>query len=322
MNRRDLMKAGLGAMVVASATARGDDPIAESDPAETIKKLMPLVAKTPIETVRLSDTLHIVTGAGGNIAVLIGPDGATVVDSGIPDKAKPSLEASRKIAGKPIATLINTHWHFDHAGGNLEFHRSGAQIIATANTRKRLSADQYTEVFKMTTPASPRDAQPSVTVDEAELHVGDETLHLISVPPAHTDGDLIVHFRNADVIHAGDLFNNGFYPNIDASSGGWLGGMIGGCDRVIKLAGSKTKIIPGHGSVATLDDLVSFRKMLGAIYDRVSPMVDAGKSVDQVILARPTQPFDSAFGKGFFNGHIFARIVYDGLLKHREEKSR
>lgn len=161
-----------------------------------------------------------------------------------------------------------------------------------------------------------------MTLEEAELHVGDETLHLISVPPAHTDGDLIVHFRSADVIHTGDLFSNGFYPNIDASSGGWLGGMIVGCDRVIKLARSTTKIIPGHGPVATLDDLLSFRKMLGAVYDRISPMVDAGKTVNEVIVARPTQPFDAAFGKGFFNGHIFARIVYGGLVKHREEKGK
>ncbi len=136
----------------------------------------------------------------------------------------------------------------------------GATIVATATTRQRLSTDQYTEAFKMTTPASPPVALPTFTADEADFHVGAETVHLTAVPPAHTDGDLIVHFTAHDVIHTGDLFSNGFYPNIDASSRGWIGGMIAAADRILKLAGPKTKIIPGHGPIGTPADLAGLSR--------------------------------------------------------------
>ncbi len=216
-----------------------------------------------------------------------------------------------------MSVLVNTHWHFDHAGGNEVFGHAGAVIIATDATRKRLSTDQYTEVFKMTTPASPAVALPSLTFDEATLHVGDETIHLFAVPPAHTDGDLVVHFTSRDVIHTGDLFSNGFYPNIDASSRGWIGGMIAAADRVLKLAGPDTKIIPGHGPVGNRENLAAFRKMLVTIHDRLSPMLDAGKTIIEAIDAKPTKDLDATWAKGFFNGGIFTRIAYDGMLKHR-----
>jgi glyoxylase-like metal-dependent hydrolase (beta-lactamase superfamily II) len=321
MHRRDLLKAGVGTAgtFFLGSSARGDDPIAESDPVEAIRKGLPLLMQSRVEAAGLTDKLHLVQGAGGNVAVLAGPDGATVVDSGIPDRGTAVLETVRRLAaGKPIAALINTHWHFDHAGGNATFGKAGAAIWATANTRARLAIEQYSEAFKMKSPASPPEALPTLTFDEAGFHVADEEVHLTAVPPAHTDGDLIVHFRKADVIHAGDLFNNGFYPNIDASSRGWLGGMIAAADRLLKLAGPGTRIIPGHGPLATVDDLAAYRKMLVALYDRIAPMVDAGKTVEEVILARPTKDFDPTWGKGFFNGHTFTRIAYGGLVKHRE----
>src|SRR5262249_15690223 len=149
--------------------------------------------------------------------------------------------------------------------------RAGATIIATAATRKRLETDQYTEVFKLTTPASPPIALPTLTSDEFELHLGADVIHLAAVPLAHTDGDLIVHFRTRDLIHPGDLFSNGLYPNIDASSLGWIGGMIAAADRILKLAGPQTRIIPGHGPLATPADLTAFRKMLVTVHDRLTP---------------------------------------------------
>src|SRR5262249_35180580 len=149
-----------------------------------------------------------------------------------------------------------------HAGGNEVFGRAGASIFATAATRRRLATEQYTEAFKLTTPASPPIALPSMTADDFELHVGNELIRLTAVPPAHTDGDLMVHFTTRDVIHTGDLFSNGFYPNIDASSLGWIGGMIAAADRILKLAGPKTRIIPGHGPMGTPADLAAFRQML------------------------------------------------------------
>ena len=319
MNRREWMQSGLGAAacVLAAARVRGDEPPDDSDPAPLIAKIGPMMAKIPIQDVELATGLHLIQGPGGNIAVLDGPDGLTVVDSGVPMRAKEVFETVKRVGGKPVSRLINTHWHFDHAGGNEVFARAGATILATAATRKRLATDQYTEVFKMTTPASPPIALPTLTSDEFELHVGSEVLHLTAVPPAHTDGDLIVHFTSHDVIHTGDLFSNGFYPNIDASSLGWIGGMIAAADRILKLAGPKTRIIPGHGPMATPADLAAFRKMLVTVHDRLAPMLDAGKTIQEAIAARPTSDLDATWGKGFFTGGMFTRVAYDGLAKHR-----
>ena len=319
MNRREWMRAGLGAAgaLVLAGRARGDGPADDSDPAPLIARMGPMMAKVPIEVVRLAADFHLIQGPGGNIAVLGGPDGLIVVDSSVPNRANDVFEAVKRVGGKPVTRLINTHWHFDHAGGNEVFGRAGATILATEATRKRLATDQYTEVFKMTTPASPPGALPILTFDEAELHVGPETIHLTAVPPAHTDGDLIVHFTSHDVIHAGDLFCNGFYPNIDASSLGWIGGMIAAADRLLKLAGPKTRIIPGHGPLATPADLAAFRKVLATVHDRLAPMLDAGKTLQEAIAARPTADLDPTWGKRFFTGGMFTRVAYDGLAKHR-----
>src|SRR5262249_46352844 len=289
MSRREWMQSGLGAagVLLATSWARGDEPPDDSDPAPLIAKMGPLMEKIPNRAVELAAGLHLIQGPGGNIAVLDGPDGLTVVDSGVPMRAKDIFETVRRVGGKPVSRLINTHWHFDHAGGNEVFARAGATIFATAATRKRLATDQYTEVFKLTTPASPPIALPTLTSDELELHVGAEVIHLTAVRPPHTDGDLVVHFRTRDVIHTGDLFSNGFYPNIDASSLGWIGGMIAAADGILKLAGPKTRIIPGHGPLATPADLAAFRKMLVTVRDRLAPLAHPGKSTQDAIDARP-----------------------------------
>lgn len=317
MNRREWLQSGIAAAVLMTGRVRGDEPVDDSDPAPLIAKMGPLMAKIPVETAELATDLHLVQGPGGNIVVLDGPDGLTVVDSGIPTRAKDILEAIKRVGKKPISRLINTHWHFDHAGGNELFGREGATIYATAATRKRLATEQYTEVFKLTTPPSPAIALPTLTSDQFDLHVGSGVLHLAAVPPAHTDGDLLVHFPTHDLIHTGDLFSNGFYPNIDSSSLGWIGGMIAAADRILKLAGPKTRIIPGHGPVATPADLAAFRKMLVTVQDRLAPMADAGKTTQEAIASRPTADLDGTWAKGFFTGGMFTRIAYDGLVKHR-----
>jgi cyclase len=319
IQRRKFLRTGLGtaAALLLAGRARSDEPKDDSDLTTLLSKIGPILNKVPITVVNVAAGFDVIQGPGGNVAVLRGPDGLLVVDSGVPARAKEILDTAKRIGGKPISTLVNTHWHFDHAGGNEVFARAGATIVATATTRKRLSTDQYTEAFKMTTPASPPSALPVLTVDEAGFHVGDEIVNIHAVPPAHTDGDLIVHFASRDVIHTGDLFSNGFYPNIDASSRGWIGGMIVAADRILKLAGPNTKIIPGHGPIGTAADLAAFRKMLVTLNDRLAPMLDAGKSTGEAIAARPTKDLDATWGKGIFTGGMFTRLVYDGLVKHR-----
>ncbi len=321
MQRREVLRAGLGmaGAILACGSAQDDGRADDSDPAGLIAKIGPMLSKIPIQVASIADGLDLIQGPGGNIAVLRGPEGLFVVDSGIPARAQEVFEKARQVGSKPVSVLINTHWHFDHAGGNEVFGRGGAVIIATDATRKRLSTDQYTEAFKLTTPASPAVARPSVTFNEAALHVGNETVELSAVAPAHTDGDLFVHFTTRDVIHTGDLFSNGFYPNIDASSRGWIGGMIAAADRILKLAGPGTKIIPGHGPMGTKEDLAAFRKMLVTLHDRLLPMLDSGKTTQEAIDAKPTKDLDATWGKGLFTGGMFTRIVYDGMVKHRSE---
>ena len=213
--------------------------------------------------------------------------------------------------------MINTHWHFDHAGGNEVFARAGATVFATAATRKRLATEQYTEVFKMKTPASPPIALPTLTSDEFELHVGSEVIAPGRGSPAHTDGDLIVHFTALDVIHTGDLFSNGFYPNIDASSLGWIGGMIAAADRILKLAGPKTRIIPGHGPHRHAGPAGRLPKDARHGPRPPGTLLDAGKTIQEAIAAKPTRDLDAVWAKGFPGG-MFTRVAYDGLVKRRE----
>jgi len=328
IRRRDWLRSGLGmagaAAIggMASRPARADNPPPESDPAEAIKQLGPMMAKVKVEVSPLADRLHLITGPGGNMAALACDDGVLLVDCGFPGRTEEIGDAARRAGGKPVSVLINTHWHVDHAGGNADLARGGARIWATANTRKRLSTDQYNEAFRMASPASPPEALPSLTLEEADIYAGGEEIHLASVPPAHTDGDLIIHFRKADVIHAGDLFTSGGYPNIDANSRGWIGGMILAADRILKLAGPKTRIIPGHGPVSSPEGLAAFRRMLVGVHDAIAPLVDAGKTADEVVAASPTRPFDAAWGKGPFNGPMFARLAHGGVVKHREESAK
>jgi cyclase len=319
MNRREWMQSGLGAagIFMAAGRVRGDEPPDDSDPAPLIAKMGPLMAKIPVQSAELATGFHLISGPGGNIAVLDGPDGLTVVDSGVPMRATEIFETVKRVGGKPVLHLINTHWHFDHVGGNEVFARAGATVFATAATRKRLETDQYSEIFKLKTPASPPIALPTLTSDQFELHIGREVVQLTAVPPAHTDGDLIVHFKSHDVIHTGDLFSHGFFPNIDASSLGWIGGMISAADRILKLAGPKTRIIPGHGPLATPPELAAFRTMLVTVHDRVARLLDAGKTTQEAIAARPTADLDAVWAKGLFTGGMFTRIAYDGLAKHR-----
>jgi cyclase len=171
--------------------------------------------------------------------------------------------------------------------------------------------------FETKVPASPPTALPTLTFrDETVLHVNGEEIHLVHVPPAHTDGDVYIHFRNANILHAGDLFTNGGYPAIDNSSDGWIGGMILAADTMLGLVDARTRIIPGHGPMATRDDLRSFREMLVRVRAAIEPMVAAGKTLEEVIAARPTKSLDDRWAKGLFKGRYFAQLVYSGLKKH------
>jgi len=265
----------------------------------------------------LGGNLRMITGLGGNIAVLEGDDGSLVIDSGLADAA-PKTAAEVGKSG-PIALLVNTHWHYDHAGGNEALSRAGARVMAHHNCHRRMSAEHYLEPLDRTMPASPPGALPRVTFgSETALHLNGEFTRLIPVPPAHTDGDVVVVFQKADVIHAGDLFFNGSYPFIDYSSGGWIGGLVEATRTVLEAGNLKTRFIPGHGPVASYYEFRSYIRFLENIHDRLERLQAQGKTVDEVVAAAPTSDYDEHRGKGFLSPEKFVRITYAGLLKHKK----
>ncbi len=251
--------------------------------------------RTPL----LGEKFTLITGAGGNILVLTGKDGGVVIDSGLPDKATSTSLEVNKVAGRPLIALINTHWHFDHVGGNEALARSGVRIYAHENCLKRVSTTQHNDFLNRDMPPLPPAARPVITFSgEAQMHLNEEDLRLVPVAPAHTDGDIFIHFEKSNVIHMGDIHFNGLYPFIDFSSGGWIGGMIEGAKKALAVSDAQTRIIPGHGPLATQQDLKDYIEMLETVYARLTKLKEGGKSVDEAVAAAPTKEFDEKLGKG------------------------
>ena len=270
------------------------------------------IGATPIDTLKLTDRLTMLSGPGGNVIVFHGPDGKIVVD-GFVKTAWPKLKAAlAAIDGGPIKSMIDTHWHFDHADNNGNLRAEGAGVIAHDNTRKRLMETH--EVLGMQFPPVPRAELPTQTFPVGlTLNANGEQVDLRHVPPAHTDTDILVHFPKADVLHMGDLFFNGIYPFIDAGTGGNIDGMIAAAGTALKMVTARTKIVPGHGPLATRGSLEAYRAMLSTMRDRVAAEKKAGKTLAEVQAAKPSASFDAAWGKGFMAPDDFVALVYNTL---------
>ena len=267
----------------------------------------------PIAVDKLAANVSLLSGAGGNVILIQGKDGKVLVD-GFVKTAWPNLKKTLDAADPtPIRALIDTHWHFDHADNNGNARAEGATVIASEKTLARLS--QSHDVLGMHFDPEPSSALPNKTFATGlQIPINGEELSLSLIPPAHTDTDTFVLLRKANVLHMGDVFFNGVYPFIDASTGGRINGMIDGAARALKMANAQTKIVPGHGPLGDRAALTRYRDMLSTIRDRVQKLKAAGRSLADVKAARPTADFDAAWGKGgMLDGDGFVELVFSTL---------
>jgi cyclase len=271
-------------------------------------------SKVEVTSTKLTEGVYVLVGAGGNLALSVGADAAFLVDDQYAPLTPKIKAAIAALTDKPVRFVVNTHWHGDHTGGNENLGGAGALVVAHDNVRRRMSTEQFIALFNEKVPASPAAALPVVTYgDDVTFHLNGDEIHCFHVPPAHTDGDSIVVFRKANVVHMGDLFFNGNYPFIDVSSGGSLEGMIGAAERMLGQVDDQTQIVPGHGPMAKKADLQAFRDMLVGVRDRVKPLVSAGKTLAEVQAAKPSAAFDDKWGKGFIKPDTLVTIAYESL---------
>jgi len=299
-----LLNAGVPALCQQAATP----------PTDSLGAMRAQMGTLPIHSQPLAENLTLLSGPGGNVVVLNGPDGKIVVDTFLLPawpKLKENLDG---LGNAPLKTVIDTHWHVDHTDNNANLHAAGATVLAHDNTKTRMAEPHDSALMGLHFPASPADALPQqIFSSSKELHANGEIVTLQYFQPAHTDTDIYIHFQKANVIHMGDTFFNGFYPVVDASTGGKINGMILAADKILTLVDNNTKIVPGHGPLGNKADLTKFRDMLVVARDRVQKLKTAGKSAGEIAASKPFADLDATWGKGFFNGDVFAQVVYSAL---------
>lgn len=296
---------GASGLAIAEAKAQVDTPY-------TI--IMGGAAHDPIVTVPLRGDVSMLEGSGGNIAVLSGPDGLFMGDIGIAVSKDKIIAALKAINPGPIRYVVNTHWHFDHTDGNGWAKAQGATVIAhkaaIEDLKKTITVDEWSHTF---TPVPAADLPTVAVTGPKTMKFGDETIKIDTYRPGHTNGDLSLYFVKADVLVTGDTFWNGVYPFIDYHTDGGINGMIAAANLNITRSKPSTIIIPGHGPVATQAQLIAYRDVLVAIRDKVSALKAQGKTVDEVIAAKPTAEFDGKWTNPFFSPAVFTTLVYQGV---------
>jgi cyclase len=298
-----LVVLGTGLTLTAGRPTRAQEPSAQIE-----------ITVTPVR-----GGVHLISGDGGNIAAFVGEDGVLLVDAGLSEPSERLLAAIRELCRRESANptlryVINTHWHFDHTGGNETLAEAGAVVAAHENVLRLLSQDQVmAHVGNRLVPAAPERARPRLTFnDRINLSWNQDLIHVVHLPNAHSDGDVIVHIRDADVIHMGDILN-GHYPFIDVDFGGHIDGIVRAIEEVLAHSRERTLFLPGHGPLADREDLLRYRDMLTTVRDRVQAMIDRGMTRQEIIEAKPTADLDAEWSGGE-SADPFVGLVYDGLI--------
>jgi cyclase len=267
-----------------------------------------------VATQKLTDNLYMLTGAGGNVGVLVGPDGTLIVDDQFAPLSGRIQEAIKSINPGAFRFVINTHIHGDHSGGNENFKKIGSTIIAQENVRKRMSTSSVNSKTKEVTPARDKDALPVITFDHSmNVHLNDEDIELFYFGPAHTDGDVAIWFKQANVFHLGDMFVTYGYPYIDYEGGGSINGFVANLDGILLLMNDKTRVIPGHGDICTKTDVQKFRDTLADIRDQLLAALKKGKKAQEIAGLAIANKYDAAWGKGFIKGKDFVFQAAENL---------
>ena len=276
----------------------------------------PDFAKVKIETIPLAPGLAMLMGSGGNMVVSTGANGPVLVDDEFAPLAAKIKAAIAALQKGPVRFVINTHHHFDHTGGNESFGNDGTLIIAQDNVRKRLSMAQFMKLMNVTVPAAPVAALPVVTfADGMTLHWNGEDIVLQHVPHAHTDGDVLVWFEHANVVHTGDTFVNGFFPLVDVDGGGTTAGIIAAAEKLLARAKPDTKVVPGHGPLATVADVKRFHDVMVDVKARVERGIASGKTMAQYIASKPFADLDAAWGHGFLTTDQVIMLLWTDLSR-------
>ena len=268
-----------------------------------------------INTIRVSDNIYMLTGQGGNIGLFLGEDGTFIVDDQFAPLTEKILAAIKSVGGDTPRFLINTHFHGDHTGGNENLGNAGTLIFSHDNVRERLVNGSYIKAFGMNAPPANKAALPVLTFSEdMHFHINNESVNAVHVSSAHTDGDSIIYFKKANVVHAGDIFFNGFYPFIDSANGGSLKGTIAAVDAILAATDSNSKIIPGHGPLADKKQLQAYRDMLATAYSRLLKLKNDGVSAEDAVIRKPLADLEEKWGGGIFSGEKWIGITYPAVF--------
>jgi cyclase len=276
-----------------------------------------------MELAPVAEGIYVLYGQGGNIGVSVGEDGLLLIDDQFAYMTTKIRTAVATVSDRPVRMVLNTHWHGDHTGGNEALARDGAMIVAHENVRARMNSRHFSTFFNSTSEPSPREALPVVTFDRnVTVHLNGQTIRLEHAPTAHTDGDAIVYFEEANVVHMGDNFFNGLYPFIDADSGGSIVGMVAAIDTALGHINDETQVIPGHGPLSDKQGLRAFRDLLDTVASRMRTAIDAGRSVEDIVASKPTADFDGKWGQGFIEPDDWVALVYGVMTRNASGESQ
>lgn len=280
-------------------------------------------AAVTIRTTPVADGIYVLEGEGGNVGLCVGEDAAFLIDDQFAQLTEKIQAAVKAVTDQPIRFVVNTHYHGDHTGGNENFRNSGSIVISHEIARERMTQTIFNEVFERDVPPGPEGGLPDITFDRSmTFRMNGHTIDVVHVPAAHTDGDAFVYFREADVLHCGDLFFNRRFPFIDTGAGGSIDGSIAAIDSLLAHTTENTRVIPGHGPVGTRADLIAFQEMLKESRAIVQKGIDEGIDINTFVLSKPLAKFDSPWGQHNLPTDMFVRIVYASLRRQAEAQKK